>query len=133
MTDQTISSAVTPAERQARPAMIRGWQRKCPNCGCGALLYGYLKVNASCPECHEELYHHRADDGPAYLTILIVGHILAPLLLYVFVHYRPDPFPLFVVFAIGCVSMSLYLLPRLKGAMIGFQWARYMHGFGRKT
>ncbi|MBV1927147.1 MAG: DUF983 domain-containing protein [Rhodobacteraceae bacterium] len=141
MTDQTNTGAITGtispvesshAERQTRPALIRGWQRKCPCCGSGPLLYGYLKVHDSCPTCREELHHHRADDGPAYLTILIVGHILAPLLLFVFVRFRPEPFTLFAVFAIGCVSLSLYLLPRLKGAMIGFQWARYMHGFRQK-
>ena len=116
--------------RQARPAMIRGWRGKCPSCGTGPLLGGYLTVNAACPVCREELHHHRADDGPAYLTILIVGHVLAPLLLFTFVHFRPEPLILFTIFAIGCVALSLYLLPRLKGAMIGFQWARYMHGFG---
>lgn len=133
MTDHTNVGSAAPDERQARPAIIRGWQRKCPSCGSGPLLHSYLKVNASCPACREELHHHRADDGPAYLTILIVGHILAPLLLFVFARYRPEPFTLFAVFAIGCVSLSLYLLPRLKGAMIGFQWARYMHGFRQET
>jgi uncharacterized protein (DUF983 family) len=29
------------------------------------------------------------------------------------------------------VALSLFLLPRLKGAIVGFQWARRMHGFGR--
>lgn len=134
MTEPTNTGTVLPTdERPARPAMIRGWRGKCPNCGTGPLLGGYLKVNSSCPVCREELHHHRADDGPAYLTILIVGHILAPLLLFVFVRFRPEPLILFTVFAIGCVALSLYLLPRLKGAMIGFQWARYMHGFRQAT
>jgi hypothetical protein len=26
--------------------------------------------------------------------------------------------------------MSLALLPRIKGAIVGLQWALYMHGFG---
>jgi hypothetical protein len=26
--------------------------------------------------------------------------------------------------------MSLWLLPRIKGAIVGLQWAFYMHGFG---
>ncbi|MGB0570393.1 MAG: DUF983 domain-containing protein, partial [Paracoccaceae bacterium] len=67
--------------------------------------------------------------GPAYLTILLVGHLMAPLLHMIFVKYRPEPLVLFTIFAVGCVGLSLYLLPRLKGAMIGFQWARLMHGF----
>ncbi len=93
-------------------------------------MKGYLKVNAACPVCREEFYHHRADDGPAYLTILIVGHLMAPLLHIFFVQFRPDPLTLFTVFAVGCVALSLYLLPRLKGAIVGYQWARRMYGFG---
>jgi len=116
-------------ERQTYPAMWRGWCRKCPNCGQGPLLSGYLTVHKTCAVCRQELFHHRADDGPAYLTILIVGHIMAPALMYVFQKWRPEPLMLFTIFAIGCVALSLYLLPRLKGAIVGFQWARHMHGF----
>ncbi len=116
-------------ERPLWPALIKGWRRRCPSCGSGPLLKGYLSVRASCPVCREELHHHRADDGPAYLTILIVGHLMAPLLLIVFERFRPEPLVLFTIFAIGTVALSLYLLPRLKGAMIAFQWARHMHGF----
>ena len=117
------------AERETWPAVLKGWRQKCPRCGNGPLMKGYLNVRDTCPVCKQELHHHRADDGPAYLTILIVGHIMAPLLHIVFVQFRPEPLVLFTIFAIGCVGLSLYLLPRLKGAMIGFQWARFMHGF----
>lgn len=118
-------------DRPLRPAIFKGWRRKCPNCGNGPLLKSYLTVRDTCPVCREELHHHRADDGPAYLTILIVGHIIAPLLHIVFVTWRPEPMLLFTIFAVGCVALSLYLLPRLKGVVVAFQWARRMHGFGR--
>ncbi len=94
------------------------------------MLSGYLKVRESCPVCGEVLLHHRADDGPAYLTILIVGHVMAPLILWAFVHYRPEPLVLFSIFSVGTIALSLYLLPRLKGAMVALQWAKRMHGFG---
>ncbi len=116
-------------ERPLKPALLRGWRRRCPNCGSGPMLRGYLKVRDSCPVCGEALHHQRADDGPAYLTILIVGHLMAPLILWVFTHYRPDPLVLATVFSIGTVALSLYLLPRLKGALVGLQWAKRMHGF----
>ena len=74
--------------------------------------------------------HHRADDGPAYLTILVVGHLMAPLIHIVFTTYRPEPATLASIFTVGCVGLSLWLLPRMKGAMVGFQWAKRMHGFG---
>ena len=96
-------------------------------------MRGYLKVRESCPVCGEALHHQRADDGPAYLTILIVGHLMAPLILYVFTTFRPDPLVLASVFSVGTVALSLYLLPRLKGALVAVQWAKRMHGFGGKA
>jgi uncharacterized protein (DUF983 family) len=94
------------------------------------MLRGYLTVRDTCPVCGEALHHHRADDGPAYLTILIVGHLLAPILLFVFTKWRPEPLLLAVIFSVGTVALSLYLLPRLKGVLVALQWAKRMHGFG---
>jgi uncharacterized protein (DUF983 family) len=120
-------------DRPLKPALLRGWHRRCPNCGTGRMLRGYLKVNDSCATCGEAFHHHRADDGPAYLTILIVGHIMAPLILIAFTKLRPDPWALAIVFTIGTVALSLFLLPRLKGALVALQWAKRMHGFGSAT
>jgi len=130
MTDAATRPDPT-AERDLRQSMLRGWRRRCPNCGTGPILKGYLEVRDTCPVCGEDLHHQRADDGPAYLTILIVGHIMAPGILIAFVKFRPDPLVLATVFTIGVVALSLYLLPRLKGMMIGMQWAKRMYGFGK--
>lgn len=127
------SSLPDEPSRNTRRAMLRGWRRRCPHCGRGPLLKSYLKVNDACAVCREELFHHRADDGPAYLTIFLVGHLMAPLLHFAFVHWRPEPLTLFTIFAIGCVALSLYLLPRLKGVIIGYQWARCHGGFGHQA
>lgn len=128
-----VQPMTDPAERPTMPALVRGFRRKCPNCGNGDMMHSYLKVNDTCASCQEELYHHRADDGPAYLTILLVGHLMAPLLLLVFETWRPEPLILFTIFAVGCTGLSLYLLPRFKGAVVAFQWARRMHGFDTKS
>ena len=134
MQDTTMSlqdqpSATSEEDRPMRRAMLRGWRRRCPNCGSGPLLRGYLTVRDNCAVCSEDLHHQRADDGPAYLTILIVGHLMAPTLLWAFVAYRPDPLILASVFGVATVALSLYLLPRLKGVMVAIQWAKRMHGF----
>jgi len=125
------TASVADDDRPVGRAMMRGWRRRCPCCGAGPMLRGYLSVRESCPVCGEALHHQRADDGPAYLTILIVGHLMAPLILAAFMAWRPDPMILATVFAVGTVGLSLYLLPRLKGMMVGIQWAKRMHGFGR--
>ena len=123
------STATGDEERETWPAILRGFRGRCPNCGSGPILRSYLKVRDHCPSCRQELHHNRADDGPAYLTILIVGHIMAPALHITFVAWRPDPLILVTIFSIGCIGLSLYLLPRLKGAIVGYQWARRMYGF----
>jgi len=93
--------------RLVKPALIRGWKRKCPNCGSGPLMDGYLSIREECAVCSQELHHHRADDGPAYITILISGHILAPLMLIIFEMYRPDPMVLAVGFILIFIAMAL--------------------------
>ncbi|WP_102107051.1 DUF983 domain-containing protein [Oceaniglobus roseus] len=129
-THSPLAESAAPAEeRPLRPAILRGWRRRCPHCGVGPILKGYLTLRDRCPVCSEDLSHARADDGPAYLTILLVGHIMAPLLLIVFETFRPEPMILATLFSVGCVALSLYLLPRLKGLIVGLQWARHMHGF----
>lgn len=117
------------ANRALRPAIARGFRRKCPQCGAGPVLKGYLTLRPHCSVCGEDLSYARADDAPAYLTILIVGHLMAPFLHLAFVYFRPEPIVLAAIFCTGCVALSLYLLPRIKGMVVAFQWARRMHGF----
>ncbi|MTH33947.1 DUF983 domain-containing protein [Paracoccus limosus] len=118
------------ADRNVKQAMLRGATRRCPACGKGPLFSGYLKVRDHCEHCGEDLSHQRADDGPAYLTILIVSHLGAPLLLAIYMAYRPSPISMLIGFSLGAVVLCLALLPVIKGAMVGLQWARRMHGFG---
>jgi uncharacterized protein (DUF983 family) len=113
-----------------RPAILRGLRRRCPHCGQGALFDGYLKVRDHCPVCREAFHHHRADDGPAYLTILIVGHLLAPMIHIIYSNFRPEPLVFATFLTVAAVAMSLFLLPRVKGMVVAIQWSRRMHGFG---
>jgi uncharacterized protein (DUF983 family) len=110
-------------------SMLRGTRLKCPSCGEGGMFRRYLKVADACPACGEELHHHRADDAPAYFTIVIVGHIVVSLVLAVEMAYRP---PLWVHAALWLpltVLLTLLFLPSVKGALVGLQWALRMHGF----
>lgn len=94
------------------------------------MFQGYLKVNHDCPVCHTELHHHRADDGPAYLTILVVAHLVGFVMHFAWNQFRPDPLVLATILTITSVGLALFLLPRLKGMVVAIQWARRMHGFG---
>lgn len=125
-----IPQATATDDRPMRPAMLRGLRLLCPTCGAGPLMQGYLKVRESCPNCGQTLHHHRADDGPAYLAIVIVGKVMVPLLYWVFLTFRPDPLVLATGFSLASAALALWMLPRLKGLIVGIQWSRRMHGFG---
>ncbi|WP_425434459.1 DUF983 domain-containing protein [Nioella sediminis] len=126
MATETITAELE--ERPFWPAVRKGWRRRCPQCGEGRVLRGYLKLNDSCDCCGLDLTKTRADDGPAYLTILIVGHLMVAGMLHVFMAYRPSPMEMLAIFGIGTVALSLFLLPRFKGVFVGIQWAKRMHG-----
>ncbi|MFC0199335.1 DUF983 domain-containing protein [Paracoccus rhizosphaerae] len=129
-------SMMSPDDQDERPtgiAMRRAALGRCPACGQGRIFSSYLKVADHCPSCNEALHHQRADDGPAYLTILIVSHLGAPLLLASFVAWRPSAMTLLLAFGIGSIVLSLAMLPVIKGGFIGLQWARRMHGFDNRS
>ncbi len=125
------SGAVVDPPRDKLQAMFRGFRGRCPECGKGAMFRAYLKVNDTCPVCHEELHHQRADDMPPYVTMFIVAHVVVTLLMSFELIWVDAPFWAEAVTFCGVtVVLSLVLLPRVKGALVALQWGLRMHGFG---
>ena len=117
------------SERPLWPAIARGLRGRCPNCGRGKMFRAFLKVVDNCPVCGEELYHHRADDAPAYFTIVIVGHLIVGGILALHKALAPPEWVQLAIWMPLTLVSCLWLLPRIKGALVGLQWALYMHGF----
>jgi uncharacterized protein (DUF983 family) len=89
----------------------------------------FMKTLPVCTNCRLELHQHRADDAPPYFTMMIVGHTIVPLLVIVEKLWHP---PLWVHAALWLpftLLLTLWLMPRIKGAVVGLQWALQMHGF----
>ena len=63
--------------RNTKEAILKGLRLRCPDCGKGHLFSGYLKVAPSCEVCGLDFTPQRADDGPAYIVVLVVSHIMA--------------------------------------------------------
>lgn len=127
--DITPATAASP-RRDVWPAIANGLRGRCPACGQGRMFRAYLKVNDHCPGCGEELHHHRADDFPPYLTIVVAGHVVVSLLVLT-EEFWPDA-PLWlhaVLWPTLIVLLSLCLLPVIKGGVVAYQWALRMHGF----
>ncbi|WP_338723780.1 DUF983 domain-containing protein [Devosia sp. XK-2] len=126
MTDQTR----TLDERNVGQAMWRGTLCRCPHCGQGKMFRAYLKTVDHCEACGEELSHHRADDFPPYIAITIVGHIIIFLMLHLDMTYHVQPLTYVVTMVPLAIVLPLALLPSIKGAIVGLQWANRMYGFG---
>jgi len=110
-------------------ALSRGFAMKCPNCGKGHLFRRFLKVADACEVCGEDFTAQRADDFPAYLVIIVVGHIVVPALLAVEVAYAPPAWLQLAIWLPLTLFSALALLQPTKGAIVGLQWQTGMHGF----
>ncbi len=112
-------------------ALRRGFFGRCPSCGEGRMFRAYLKVVDACPACGEDLSPQRADDAPAYITMLIVGHFVVAGIVSAEELWPDSPVLLgSIVWTLLAGALSLIALPRVKGALVGAQWAMRMHGFG---
>ncbi|WP_375450863.1 DUF983 domain-containing protein [uncultured Devosia sp.] len=119
----------TQQDRSVAQAMWRGVVCKCPNCGEGRLFRTYLKVVDTCPVCSENLSYHRADDFPPYIAIMIVGHLLVALMLHMEMAWHVNPMVYLYTLLPLAIILPLAILPSVKGAIVGLQWAARMHGF----
>ena len=124
-TRETASSE----KRDVWTAFKRGLRGRCPRCGEGKLFRAFLKVDDHCPVCGLDYTPHRADDLPAYLVIVIVGHIVVPIVLMIETNYSPSVALQLAIYLPLTLLLSLLLLQPVKGAVVGIQWALRMHGF----
>jgi uncharacterized protein (DUF983 family) len=108
---------------------LRGLCGRCPACGEGRLFRTFLKVADRCSACGEDFSHHRADDFPAYLVIVLVGHIVVPLAMYVEIAWTPAYWVHAILWLPLIVGLGLGLLQPVKGAIVAMQWHMGMHGF----
>ena len=120
-------------KRDVWQALKRGFRGRCPRCGEGKLFRAFLKTADSCSHCGQDFTPHRADDLPAYLVIVIVGHIVVPLALMIETNYSPPVALQLAIYLPLTFVASLALLQPVKGAVVGMQWALRMHGFDEEN
>ncbi|MDA4846778.1 DUF983 domain-containing protein [Hoeflea poritis] len=123
------SAAMRP-QRDLWRAVTKGWSGRCPHCGTGPLFKSFLKPVHHCESCGEEMHHHRADDLPPYLVIFIVGHVVVAGYMIAEPFLDWNSWQHLAMWIPITLAMALAMIQPVKGAVIGLQWANYMHGFG---
>jgi uncharacterized protein (DUF983 family) len=127
------SDSAPAAKRDVWTAIKRGFRGRCPRCGEGKLFRAFLKTADHCSVCGLDFTPHRADDLPAYLVIVIVGHIVVPMALMIETNYAPPVALQLAIYLPITLAASLLLLQPVKGAVVGMQWALRMHGFDERN
>lgn len=114
--------SIEPPTRAIGQAIARGLIGRCPACGSGRLIFGYLRPAARCEHCGEALARYQSADFAPYIVTFIIGLIYMPLVLVLALRQQQND--LGVVFLlIAAVATALVLLPRVKGGVIGLLWA----------
>ncbi len=122
MANETVAANLVP-QRDLRVAVRRGLAGRCPCCGKGRLFASFLKPVDRCAECGEALGHIRADDGPAWLTILIVGHLIVAAVLTIDGWAGWPMWVSMAFYPLLAIALALALLPAAKGLFIAIIWA----------
>lgn len=110
-------------------AALRGIRCKCPRCGEGRLFRKWLKPLDRCPVCTLDLTPQQADDFPAYIAILVTGHLIAPLIIALSLDFAMGPLAMTAVLVPLALVMMLGMLQPAKGGVIATQWWFGLHGF----
>lgn len=126
----TALAAALP--RTFRAAMLRGLRCTCPRCGEGGLFARWLKPVDRCAACGMDWTPQRADDFPAYIAIIVTGHLLAPIMIALALDFTLSPLMLAAILFPSAIAMMLGLLQPAKGLVIALQWWHGMHGFVRE-
>jgi uncharacterized protein (DUF983 family) len=128
--EQTVQyGGAQQAERPVGRSIKRGMLSRCPACGTGHLFRAFLKPVDTCAVCGEDLHHQRADDLPAYIVIVVVGHVLMTGYMMTDMMLRVSPWVHLAIWVPLAVLAAIVTLQPIKGGVIGLQWAYRMHGF----
>lgn len=92
----------------------------------------WLKPVDACAACGEEMHHHRSDDLPPYISIVIIGHIAVGGFMMTDMVLNIPMWAHFAIWVPITILSALLTLQPIKGGVIGLQWALRMHGFDRK-
>lgn len=130
----TSLQTAVPANRIDLPqslssALWRGAKGHCPRCDSARLFRAYLKPVDTCPSCGQDWTLQSADDFPAYISILVSGHLMAPIIIYLMNGTNLSSTALAALIVAIAVVMTIGLLQPSKGAVIAAQWWLGLHGF----
>jgi len=93
-------------------AIFRGARWRCPRCNDANLFTRFLKPVTTCPNCLQDWTHQQADDFPAYVSILLTGHIMAPVIIALVQETASSLAALAAIIVVSMLALMIGLLHR---------------------
>ncbi len=110
-------------------AVGRGICGKCPRCDATRLFARFLKPVERCSACGQNWALHGADDFPPYVSILLTGHIMAPIIIALGQTPSLPTWAMMVIVVVLALTLLIGLLQPAKGGIIAMQWWLGLNGF----
>lgn len=130
--DHVPEDACPALPAKGREAIVRGILGRCPRCNEARLFARFLKPVAHCPHCAQDWTRQQADDFPAYVSIFLTGHIMAPVIIALVQETALSLPALAAIIVPLMLALMIGLLQPAKGAIIALQWWFGMHGFQKE-
>jgi uncharacterized protein (DUF983 family) len=99
-----------------------GLAGRCPRCGEGRMLTGFVNVAPRCEACGLDFKFADAGDGPAVFVTLFAGFIVLGMALWTELKYEPPMWVHLVIFLPMTLVVCLGMLRPLKGVLVALQY-----------
>ena len=110
-----------------KETLTRGFFNKCPQCGEGRMLHTYITPYKECSHCTLDFDLLRADDGPAWATVLITGHLTMPFVFWMLEWGLDNIWLEILLPCLFIVGLSIIILPRAKGIFMAIIWMMHIN------
>lgn len=110
-----------------KTVLTRAFFNKCPSCGEGNMLHKYITPHKQCSNCEQDFEALRADDGPAWATILITGHLTMPFVFWMLEWGLNNIWLEILLPCLFIVALSVIILPRAKGIFMAIIWMMHVN------
>ena len=110
-------------DRSPPPILSTGLRCRCPRCGRGRLLKGFLTVRPSCEICGLDFTFADSGDGPAFFVMSIVGIVIVGLAMWTEFTYEPPIWLHMTLWLPLTVLLSMIMVRPAKGLMVAVQYS----------
>lgn len=110
-------------------ALRAALKARCPRCGEAPLFRKWLKPVDTCRSCGQDWTLQSADDFPAYISIFLTGHLMAPLIILLVSDVGLSIMAMLAILLPLAVATMLAVLQPAKGAIIAMQYWLGLNGF----